>query len=407
MSARRLRVVGAVLVAALGGGLVSVLPGPADPSSSVAAASATEEAAARAGVDWLETRQQPDGGFEVAAFPGFETPDAVLAIAEAAQSGTTWSSTEARAAVEALRALPSNRTPIDALDDWVGGGINAGEASKLVALVTQPLGLDPRHFGPSDHDLVSIVYPSGCGAPPAAAGLFFLETAFVAIGGKLLCGAADTGVLLTIRAAQRADGGWNYLGDADDVPSPADSDVDTTALAVRALLAGGAPWNDTAVLGGLRFLAGQQSASGAFRAFGVDDPNATAVAVLAIAMAGFDPSSSCWRDTAASAVSAPSYADPLAWLRSQQGPDGRITSPNDAYGVNTFATSQSVQALLWSAPSATAAVANPTECDHEPAPPTTVPPTTVPPTTVPPTTVPPTTGAAPAQPVRVAPRFTG
>ena len=43
------------------------------------------EAADRA-VAWLVTQQLPDGGFELAAYPGFETPDAVLAIAMAAQT---------------------------------------------------------------------------------------------------------------------------------------------------------------------------------------------------------------------------------------------------------------------------------------------------------------------------------
>jgi hypothetical protein len=33
------------------------------------------------------------------------------------------------------------------------------------------------------------------------------------------------------------------------------------------------------------------------------------------------------------------------WLRGQQAPDGHITSPNDSFGVNTFATSQTIQAL--------------------------------------------------------------
>ena len=39
------------------------------------------------------------------------------------------------------------------------------------------------------------------------------------------------------------------------------------------------------------------------------------------------------------------YADPLNWLRSRQAFDGHIVSPNDSSGVNTFGTSQSVQAL--------------------------------------------------------------
>ncbi|MFA5885524.1 MAG: prenyltransferase/squalene oxidase repeat-containing protein [Acidimicrobiia bacterium] len=344
MVSRRLRVAAAAIVAGLGASFCFVAPaGAVDPANATVASSA---------VDWIVTQQQPDGGFEVAGFPGFETPDAVLAIAEAAQTGATWSTAEALAAVEALEYGGSGGpTPVDALDDWVlsahsGAGVNAGEASKLVLLVTSPLGLDPQHFGASDTDLAAIVYPSGCASPPDTSGLFFLETTFVAFAGDLLCGAADPTVLATVRAAQRADGGWNYLGDPDDVPFPTDSDVDTTALAVQALVAGGAAWNDPAITAALRFLATQQSATGAFLAFGEDDPNATSVAMLAVTAAGFDPGSPCWRDTVEPARAGSPYSDPSAWLRGEQEPDGHVASPNDGFGTNTFATSQSVQGLL-------------------------------------------------------------
>ena len=49
------------------------------------------------GVAWLATRQQANGGFEVAGFDGFENPDAILAIAANAQTTATWSTSEALA----------------------------------------------------------------------------------------------------------------------------------------------------------------------------------------------------------------------------------------------------------------------------------------------------------------------
>ena len=39
------------------------------------------------------------------------------------------------------------------------------------------------------------------------------------------------------------------------------------------------------------------------------------------------------------------YTAPATWLKGDQVASGRFQSPNDAFGVNTFATSQSVQAL--------------------------------------------------------------
>ena len=386
MSFRRIRVAGSVVAAVLVVALAAPVAGAADP--------ADQGAAARA-VDWLVGQQEADGGFELADFPGFETPDAVLAIASAAQTGAAWSTAEARAAVEGLQAGGSGPTPIDALDGWAAGA-NAGEASKLLLLVVAPLGLEPSSFGPSGTDLATVVYPGGCGSSPDTSGLFFQEVMFVAFGGEILCGAPDAAVLQTIRDAQRPEGGWNFNGSTDPVDpndpfDPNVADVDSTALAVQALVAGGASWEDPAVLRALAYLAGAQAGSGAFPSFGNDDPTATAVARLAIAAAGFDPNASCWRDTAVPAAAGTPYAAPAGFLRARQQPDGHVASPNDGYGVNSFATSQSVDALLRSwLPMARAADAptcpevSPDAATREPADP-----------------------ADPADPVVLSPRFTG
>ena len=91
---------------------------------------------------------------------------------------------------------------------------------------------------------------------------------------------------------------------------------------------------------------GTQVATGAWQSFGVDDPNSTATAVMAITAAGFDPRFSCWRDTVSPGLAGRAYASPVTWLKTQSAPDGHIVSPNDAFPpVNTFATSQAVQAL--------------------------------------------------------------
>ena len=297
-------------------------------------------------IAWLLTQQQSDGGFEanVPPFQGFETPDAILAIAEAAQTSSTWSTSEAFAAVDVLHfGGPGGPTPLDAIDDWIATGVNPGEASKIVLLIAAPLGLDPRDFGAADTDLEAIVYPSGCGDAPDTTNVFFNEIILVALGGAVLCGAPDADVLAQVRAAQRADGGWNFLGSPDDNPFPADSDVDTTTSALHAILAGGAAWDDPAVLGGLKFLSSQyDSSTGAFQGFGFDDPNATATAMFAITAAGFDASSSCWRVTADPTTAVTTYLDPSKYLRSLQSTNGEIVGPIS----NTFATTQSVEALL-------------------------------------------------------------
>jgi hypothetical protein len=117
-----------------------------------------------------------------------------------------------------------------------------------------------------------------------------------------------------------------------------------------ALVASGAGANDPAVNRALVLFSDNQQANGSWQSFGADDPNATAMAIFALTAAGFDVTTPCWRDTVSPAKSGTAYANPDAWLRSKQlttGADaGRLQSPNDSFGVNTFATSQSVEALL-------------------------------------------------------------
>jgi hypothetical protein len=130
--------------------------------TSFAPAGAASDGAATRAVEWLKTQQQPDGGFEVAGFPGFETPDAVLALAEAAQSDDTWSAEEARAGVLAVRR--NGRSPLDYIDDLTEGkapfkALDPGLAAKLIVLVAAPLGYDAAAFDPQGDGAVNLVAP--------------------------------------------------------------------------------------------------------------------------------------------------------------------------------------------------------------------------------------------------------
>ncbi len=93
---------------------------------------------AGAATAWLVGQQRPDGGFEVSGFPGFETSDAILAIAENAQTEQTWSTAQARAAV--ANVVRGGKTPLDAIDDFADGALNAGQAAKLIVqtFLTKP-----------------------------------------------------------------------------------------------------------------------------------------------------------------------------------------------------------------------------------------------------------------------------
>lgn len=316
-------------------------------ASSAPAGVVTDPAVTRARA-FVVSRQQPDGGFEVGHFPSFETPDAVLALAELAQTGPTWSTTAARGAVRAV--VSHGRSPLDYADDQAEqADLSPALAAKYVTLVAEPLGLDPHDFDPSNDSArpVDLVTAMGKGADldgqyrkPAFNGLLF-----IALGHWSIACAVPADLVARIESAQQANGSWDFSG----APSGSGVDIDTTALAVIALTRAGRTRTDPAVSKALTLLANQHRPDGAWQASvfppAVDDPNSTSLATLAVAATGQDPATVAWRNAAAPGLTGQPYVSPDAWLRSRQQPDGHIASPGDSFGVSTFATSQSIEAL--------------------------------------------------------------
>lgn len=301
---------------------------------------ADAKAAAGSGAAYLKTQQLADGSFEVAGFPGFETPDAVLAIAETAQQQLGWSPEQARAAVDAT--TNGGNSALRAIDDFADSGINAGQAAKLVILVARPLGLSSTAFDPNGDGAVNLAAIIDAAHQPDGSYGAFNATLYAAIAKRGL-GGVPANTVANIRAAQEAGGGWNFAGDPTGAAAAAD--IDTTSLAIQALAAVPVADDDADLRQGLAFLANTHRANGAWQSFGADDPNSTAVAMIAITAAGFDPTRPCWRDVTVPALSGTPYTSPVTWLRADQLPTGRFQSPNDSFGINTFPTSQSIQAL--------------------------------------------------------------
>ena len=295
--------------------------------------------AAAAATTWLTSQQQSDGGFEVAAYPGFETPDAIVAIAENAQTSGSWDSSLALAAVQGT--LKNGLNPLDAMDDYADTAITGAVAAKLTVLVALPLGLDPTAFDPQSDGARDLVATMDAALLPTGSYGTFNGTLFAAIAKKAAGGTVPTVTRNFIVNGQKANGSWDFMGS----PTGSGTDVDTTALALEALVSAGLRSNNPTVAAGLAFLANAQQASGAWQSYGSDDPNSTAMAIMAITGAGFQPTGACWRDTFAPALAGQPYASPLTWLAAQKAGDGHIASPNDSWGVNTFATSQSIQAF--------------------------------------------------------------
>jgi len=284
-------------------------------------------------VAWLVDQQKADGGFEVAQFDGFETPDAVLAIAANAQTTDTWLTSEAHAAVAAADDLSA----LDWLDAWVEGGtVPAEQQAKLIVLVAAPLGLDPTDFDPAEDDALGDGVDLTAGLDTINPGLFngwlFGRLAEAELGQNV-----HQRDLQVICEAQHAGGGWGY----DGLAAGTDPDLDSTGFAAMALVAAGVPTTDTVLMTANTWVDAGQQDDGAWQTpptFGlpVDDPNATALALMANAALG----GTADLDLA------------VSWLQSQKDEDGHIIGPYDGAVPNTFATSQTIQALLLDQPGA-------------------------------------------------------
>jgi len=300
---------------ALSGSFVTPTPARA---SSAAIASA---------VSWLRSQQQPDGGFEVAGFPGFETPDAVFALAATAQSGGGWSTSAARAAVLGT-TTPAGATPLDALDALVTGGVSKGQAAKIIVLDTNPLGLDPEAFDPSGNgatDLVEVLGEPGVDHKFGISLAALNDIAYAVRAWAIVDGDVPTETVDVLRATQKSDGSWAFNGDATGT----DGGADTTSAVVLALLASGVDVDDADLALALDYLEADQQGNGSWTDGFSENPNSTAVAMLALDAAG---------------RSGPLIAGD-GYLVGRQQPDGHVAGPYDDFGLNTFGTAQAIEAL--------------------------------------------------------------
>jgi prenyltransferase beta subunit len=302
-----------------------VNPGDVDawhwgPFESTPPALAREFIAAQGGLQWLRSQQAVDGSFggNVGA-----TLDTLLAGAVAGDRISGW-------------RLPGGASAWGYVRKGATAFVNREEspasAGKL-ALTAAAAGLDPHSFaGQNLVVAMSRVYTPTTGA----FGNSNWDQAFNMLGWRA---AGETIPITATRLlAQRAnaDGGWGWTASSE-------SDVDSTALAVQALLAAGEPITSSAVISGLAYMRVSQNPDGGFpytpesATDTSSNANSTAFAVQAILAAGQDPLSAAWT-TAVSATT------PISFLLGQQQADGGFaftTAP-----ANDFATRQVVPALL-------------------------------------------------------------
>ena len=281
-----------------------------------ARAAADPQAAAQAALGWLVARQAADG-----SFPGFDagaSADAIFAITAVGS--------------DANGVLKNDNSPVSFLGTQAGGyaAKSTGAAAKLLLAVVAA-GKDPLAFG--GQNLIALVlksYDPKTGRYGADVTGHALALLALASTGQPIPPAALAG----LSQAQLADGGWSFDGSA-----ATGSDTNTTALAVQALVAAGAPGD--AASRGIGYLKSQQNADGGFpysktSSFGsASDTNSTAVVIQALAAAGVDPR-----------TLKQSGGDPIDALLAFQNASGafryQAAQPDD----NDLATAQAIPALL-------------------------------------------------------------
>lgn len=301
----------------------------------VGAASPENEAAADAAVPYLAATQLPSGGWDTSDpgdfSCGFSTVDVALAIAEAGQTGTTWSPAEADSAIDAV-ANGSN-SAWNYLDDQAeglcGGPPSVGKSAQLIVLAVAA-GQDPAAFDPAgDGTPVDLVAILDAGIGDGSFGSIY-TTPWAVFANVALGRPVPPSSVNWLVAQQTGNGGFE---------TGFGTDVDSTGLVVAALVAGGVDPRGDVITDALGFLAGLQKADGGFTSFNVDDPsnpNSTAIAIIGITAAGWDVDETCW-----SGADPAEYISPDQYLRSTQTLDGSWAGFSPA-----LASAQAVQGLL-------------------------------------------------------------
>ena len=170
----------------------------------------------------------------------------------------------------------------------------------------------------------------------------FNATLFAAIAKRKL-GGVPANTLAYIRAAQEAGGGWNFAG--DPTGTTATADTDTTALAIEALVAAQVKRTDPRSPSGDRLPREQPSDGWVVAVVRRRRPELHLARDDRDHRRGLRPDHVLLARFDGPALSGTPYTSPVKWLKGDQPPNGRFKSPNDSFGVNTFPTSQSIQAL--------------------------------------------------------------
>ncbi|MCS6845927.1 MAG: hypothetical protein NZ528_16655 [Caldilineales bacterium] len=288
--------------------------GAGDPPPPITA----ESLAAEATLQWLRGQQAADGSFGNSAGA---TVDVLLSVVAAGQNPWLWRSGQNRSLLDWLFA------------NGPAYANNSAAAAGKLAVGLVAAGVDPRTFGG-----MNLVAKINAYYTPAtgAFGTTVQDQAWAMLGLAAAAEPVPPAAVARLTSLANADGGWGWTAGMS-------SDVDSTAVAIQALIAAGEPPTSSAVAGGLAYLRSAQltNADGGFPASPAQpwgtrsNTNSTAYAVQAILAVGQDPLSAAWAITA---------THPISYLLGQQLPSGAFVYQDPP--ANLFATQQAVPALV-------------------------------------------------------------
>ncbi len=274
-----------------------------------------EITATQLALTWLHTQQRPDGSFVGFGGNVGSTLDTLLAVAAANDNLAAWTSSSGNSMLDYLKT--------NGLSFASKSAAGAGKLVLGVAAARQ----EPHNF--AGLDLVSSIQ-SHYSPTVGVYGTSNWDQAMSILG---LVAAREKVPpvainLLSERAV--ADGGWGYVIGGE-------SDVDTTALVIQALIAAGQPTTLTAVVNGLAYIRRAQTADGGFATTPgelLGNTNSTALALQAFLAAG-----------SVNFITA-SGTTPLSFLLKNQQGDGRFGWQIGNVGAELFATQQAIPALM-------------------------------------------------------------
>ncbi len=299
--------------------VLSTTLGPVPVYAGISSDAATD--AGNKAANWLISAQERDGGFGNGYAPGSDlgaTAEATFALAKASKVVTATRSAAGRTPLDFLASQMSRRK------------LTTGQAARIALAVTAA-GQNPQRFG--FRNLTRMILAgyneqSGViGENVFAHGLSLIALANAGVK-------APTKAITTLESLQDKSGGWSFMGSG----AP---DVDTTALAIQALIASGRSPEDAVIERALGYLKGLQNEDGGFpyqnpSDYGTEtNANSTALVVQALIAADITPEA--W---------AAAKGNPLSALITLQQSSGSIAYQGSMPGDNALATIGAIPALF-------------------------------------------------------------